>query len=171
MFNFAECYNLSMIIREYEIKDREQIKALLVELQEYVVEIDKFNLNMIADSFKVDYFKFMMRDCAANKGKVFVAEDEQKVVGFIAGFVQTYDERDKLDYSCPKKGIIAELIVSKNSRNNGAGKLLLDKMEDYFKSINCEFVQLDVFSYNDSAKKFYAKNNYEERIVTLFKKL
>ena len=44
-------------------------------------------------------------------------------------------------------------------------------MEDYFKSINCEFVQLDVFSYNDSAKKFYTKNNYEERMLTLFKKL
>ena len=160
-----------MIIREYEIRDREQIKSLLVELQEYVVEIDKFNLNMIADSYKVDYFKFMMRDCAANQGKVFVAEENQKVVGFIAGFVQAYDERDKLDYTCPKKGIIAELVVSKDSRNKGAGKLLLDKMENHFNSIGCEFVQLEVFSYNDGAKKFYAKNNYEERMVTLFKKL
>ena len=160
-----------MIIREYEIRDREKIKTLLVELQEYDHEIDKFNLNLISDSYKNEYFKFMMRDCMTNQGKIFVAEDNGVVVGFVSGFVQSYNERDKLDYSCPKKGIIAELIVGKNSRNNGAGKLLLEKMEDYFNAIGCEYIQLDVFEYNDIAKKFYAKNDYEERMVTLFKKL
>lgn len=160
-----------MNIREYEIRDREKIKDLLVELQEYVVEIDKFNLNLISNAYKVDYFKFMMRDCASKQGKVFVAEVENQIIGFIAGFVQTYDERDRLDYACPKKGIIAELIVSKNSRNKGTGQQLLDKMEEYFKSIECEYVQMDVFSYNTAAKKFYAKNDYEPRMEILFKKL
>lgn len=33
--------------------------------------------------------------------------------------LQEYDERDGLDYSCPKKGIVTELIVDKNCRTNG----------------------------------------------------
>lgn len=160
-----------MNIRRYEIGDREKVKQLLIELQEYVVEIDKFQLNTIAASYREDYFKYMMRDCELSQGRIFVAEEDKKIVGFIAGHVQTYTERDKLDYICPKKGVIAELIVSKDSRSKGTGKLLLDKMEEYFKSIDCEFVQLDVFAYNDIAKKFYAKNDYEERMTTLFKKL
>ena len=90
---------------------------------------------------------------------------------FISGFVETYDERDKLDYLCPTKGIIAELIVSKFSRSKGTGGLLLTTMEDYFKSIGCEYIQLDVFAYNETAKIFYYKNNYEDRMVTLFKKI
>ena len=91
--------------------------------------------------------------------------------GFVSGFVQEYDERDRLDYSCPKKGMVAELIVDKNCRANGIGTELLKHIENYFKSIDCEFVQIDVFAYNEPAKKFYYKNGYEDRMITVFKKL
>ena len=160
-----------MIIKEFENIDIEQIKDLLVELQQYVIKIDKYNLNIISSEYRNKYFDYMLEDCVSQQGKVFVAKEDNRIIGFIAGLVQTYDERDKLDYTCPKKGIVAELIVSKTSRSKGTGNLLLNKMEDYFKSINCEYVQIDVFAYNEIAKNFYYKNNYEERMLTLFKKL
>ncbi len=62
-------------------------------------------------------------------------------------------------------------FVSKNSRKEGAGKLLLNKMEEYFKSIGCSFIQLDVMEDNTRAKKFYYSNGYEKRMLTLFKKI
>lgn len=160
-----------MGIREFNESDVERIKDLLVELQEYVVEIDKYNLNIISENYRDKYYDFMVKDCVSQHGKIYVADEGGIIVGFIAGFVQTYDERDKLDYACPQKGIVAELIVSKKSRSKGSGNKLLSKMEEYFKSINCEFVQIDVFAYNEIAKKFYYKNNYEDRMLTLFKKL
>lgn len=113
----------------------------------------------------------MLDDCKGNQGKTFVAIDRNKVVGFVSGFVQEYGERDKLDYSCPTKGIIAELIVNKNSRTNGVGTELLKHIENYFKSIGCEFVQIDVFAYNENAKRFYYKNGYEDRMITVFKQI
>ena len=160
-----------MIIRVLENKDIEQIKDLLVELQQYVIEIDKYNLNIISDEYRDKYFEYMIDDLKTQQGKIFVAEEENQIIGMIAGYIQTYDERDSLDYSCPTKGIVVELIVSKKLRSKGTGQMLLKKMEDYFKSINCEFVQIDVFAYNEIAKNFYHKNNYEERMLTLFKKL
>ena len=160
-----------MEIKEFENEFQEQIKDLLVELQEYIIEIDKYNLNILSKNYREKYFDFMLEDCLEKQGKIFVAIENSNVLGFIAGHLETYDEKDKLDYTCPKKGIIAELIVSKNSRKNGVGKKLLQTMEDYFKSINCEFIQLDVFAYNENAKKFYFNNSYKERMVTLFKKL
>ena len=168
---FEICYNDNMIIREFKNTDIEQIKDLLVELQQYVIEIDKFNLNIISAEYRDKYFDYMIEDCISQQGKVFVAKEDNRIIGFISGFVQSYDERDKLDYTCPKKGIVAELIVCKNVRSKGTGKMLLKKMEDYFKSINCEYVQIDVFAYNEIAKNFYYKNNYEERMLTMFKKL
>ena len=156
-----------MKIKESTNIDIEQIKDLLVELQQYVIEIDKYNLNIISSKYRDKYFDYMLEDCNSQQGKVFIAEEDNQIVGFIAGFVQTYD----LDYTCPKKGIVAELIVSKTLRSKGTGNLLLNKMEDYFKSINCEYVQIDVFAYNEIAKNFYYKNSYEERMLTLFKKL
>ena len=160
-----------MIIREFKNIDIEQIKDLVVELQQYVIEIDKYNLNIISVEYREKYFNYMLEDCISQQGKVFVAEENNQIIGFISGFVQTYDERDKLDYLCPKKGIVAELIVSKKLRSKGCGQLLINRIEEYFKSIKCEYSQIDVFAYNEIAKSFYYKNNYEERMITLFKKL
>ena len=160
-----------MEIREFENVFEEQIKDLLVELQEYVIKIDEYNLNIISKDYREKYFDFMFEDCKSRQGKIFVAIENKIVYGFIAGYLEEYNKRDKLDYSCPTKGIVAELIVSKNSRNGGIGKTLLSKMEEYFKSMNCKYVQLDVFAYNENAKKFYFNNNYKERMITLFKKL
>jgi len=158
-----------MIIREFNLIDTEAIKDLLVELQKYVIEIDKYNLNIISPEYRNKYFDFMLHDCNLYEGKIFIAEEENQILGFIAGYVEQYEERDTLDYSCPKKGIVAELIVSKKTRSKGVGNLLISQLEDYFKSINCEFIQIDVFAYNEIAKKFYQKHNYEERMITLFK--
>lgn len=160
-----------MEIKKYDIKYKGQLQDLLVELQEYIIEIDKYNLNIISKDYKNDYFDFMLNDCMNQSGQIFIAIEEGIVVGFIAGHKQIYEERDKLDYLCPSKGIISEFIVSKKFRNKGAGYKLLEFMENYFKSINCEYIQLDVFAYNDNAKKFYCKNKYEERMLTLFKKI
>lgn len=167
----TQLLGINMKILELEQIHFEPVKDLLVDLQKYVISIDKYNLNIISKDYREKYFEFMLDDCKANQGKVFVALDRNRVVGMVAGFVQEYDERDRLEYSCPKKGIVAELIVDKHCRAKGVGTQLLKQIENYFKSINCEFVQIDVFAYNDNAKKFYYKNGYEDRMVTVFKKL
>ena len=59
-----------MIIREFENKDIEQIKDLLVELQQYVIEIDKYNLNIISAEYRDKYFDYMLEDCVHQDGKV-----------------------------------------------------------------------------------------------------
>lgn len=128
-----------MKIEEIKEKHFEEVKNLLVELQEFVIEIDNFKLNTISKDYREKYFEFMIKDCEDNQGKIFVATENNKVIGMIAGFIQNYDERDSLDYTCPKKGLIAELIVSKNARCGGVGTKLLRAMEEYFKSINCEY--------------------------------
>ena len=66
-----------------------------------------------------------------------------------------YDEYDYLDYKCPKRGEITELIVTSKIRSNGVGQELINKMEVYFKSVGCEYVIVDVFAYNEIGKKFY----------------
>lgn len=160
-----------MQIIEIDLNHYEQTKDLLVDLQKYVIEIDKYKLNILSDEYRDKYFDYMLTDCNSNQGKCFVCVDGNNVLGMVAGYVERYNERDKLDYSCPKKGIIAELIVNKNCRKDGLGTKLVNHMENYFKSISCKFIQIDVFAYNVNAKKFYYKNGYEDRMVTVFKKL
>ena len=106
------------------------------------------------------------------EGKIFLAIDERDIaVGLICGNVVERDEYDKYDYVCPKTGDIAELIVSKNVRHAGTGAELLNKMENYFKSIGCEYCHIDVFEPNEIGKNFYAKHNYTTRMRSLSKRI
>ena len=87
------------------------------------------------------------------------------------GTIIKYDEYDYLDYKCPKEGEITELIVTAKTRNNGVGELLMKQMEDYFKSVGCEYIFVDVFAYNKNGIKFYDKQGYHSRMYTNIKKI
>lgn len=87
------------------------------------------------------------------------------------GCIFPYDAYDYLDYKCPERGVITELIVSKKIRGSGIGNMLMNKMEEYFKSKDCEYILVDVFAYNEKAIKFYDRNGYHSRMYTKIKKI
>jgi GNAT superfamily N-acetyltransferase len=161
-----------MKIIEYNNAYEEDVKDLLVELQEYIVAIDDWHLNIITPEFREKYFEKTCKECLVGEGKIFLAIDEyDKAIGLISGNVVERDEYDKYDYICPKTGDITELIVSKNARRGGVGEMLLNRMEDYYKSIGCEYCHIDVFEPNEMGKQFYNKHNYATRMRSLSKKL
>lgn len=87
------------------------------------------------------------------------------------GTIIKFDEYNCLDYKCLKEGETTELIVSKNIRSKGIGNMLMNKMEDYFKSVGCEYILVDLFAYNENAIKFYNKNGYHSRMFINIKKI
>ena len=149
-----------MEIIEYEEKYLEDVKDLLTELEEYIVSIDKDNLDRVHPEYHEKMALIDLEDINNNDGKCYIAVDNNKAIGLIMGCIFPYNEYDYLDYKCPKRGTITELIVSKDIRSKGIGKALINKMEEYFKSKNCEYILVDIFSYNENAIKFYEKNNY-----------
>jgi len=88
-----------------------------------------------------------------NNGKCYLAVKNNKIIGLIMGRIFSYDEYDYLDYKCPKRGEITELIVTNKIRSKGIGQELINKMEEYFKSVRCEYVIVDVFAYNEFLQK------------------
>lgn len=154
------------MIIEYEDKYLEDVKDLLVELEEYIISIDKDNLDRIHPDYRN---KMALKDLEENK--CYLAVEDNKAIGLIMGKITKYDEYDYLDYKCPKRGEISELIVSKNARSKGIGKALINKMEEYFKSLECEYIIVDIFAYNEKAIKFYDNNNYHPRMITSIKKI
>lgn len=160
-----------MKIIEYEEKYLDDVKDLLVELEEYILTIDKDNLDQLHSEYRDKMAILDLEEIKENDGKCYLAIDNDKAVGLIMGMVVNYDEYDYLDYKCPKNGEITELIISKNARSNGIGQKLMKKMEDYFRSINCEYVVIDVFAYNELAINFYRKQGYHTRMLVDIKKL
>ena len=149
-----------MRIIEYEEKYLESVKDLLVELEEYIVSIDKDNLDRVHPKYRDKMALVDLKEVKETCGMCYLALQDSEVVGLIMGTIPSYNEYDYLDYKCPKRGIITELVVSKKVRSSGIGSKLIMKMEEYFKSNNCEYVLVDVFAYNENAIKFYNKNVY-----------
>ena len=160
-----------MQIIEYEEKYLEDVKDLLVELEEYILSIDKDNLDQLHPEYRNKMAILDLEEVKENNGKCFIVIEDDKAIGLIMGIVSQYDENDYLDYKCPKQGEITELVISKKVRSKGVGQLLMKKMEDYFKSIQCEYVYIDVFAYNEKAIDFYRKQGYHTRMLIDIKKL
>ena len=160
-----------MKIIEYEDKYLEDVKDLLVELEEYIVSIDKDNLDQLHPEYREKMAILDLEEVKKNNGRCYIAVENDRAVGLIMGTIPPYDENDYLDYKCPKRGVITELIVTSKTRSKGVGQELMKKMEEYFKSVDCEYVLVDVFAYNENAIKFYDKNGYHSRMEIKIKKI
>ena len=104
-------------------------------------------------------------------GKIFLAIENDKIIGLVLGVVNLNDEIDKLTNDCAKTGNVLELIVKNFSRGHGIGKSLLNEIETYFKNINCKRINIEVFGPNKSALNFYLKNDYTIRDYIVSKKI
>ena len=160
-----------MEIIEYEDKYLEDVKDLLVELEEYIISIDKDDLDQLHPLYRSKMALIDLDEVRENDGKCFLAIDDNRVIGLIMGIIRKYEKYDYLDYKCPKCGEITELVVSKKIRSSGIGSLLIKKMENYFKSFGCEYSIVDVFAYNDMAINFYNKQGYHPRMFNEIKKI
>ena len=160
-----------MRIIEYEDKYLEDVKDLLTELEEYLVSIDEDELDQVHPEYHEKMALIDLDEVKNNNGKCFLAIEEDKAIGLIMGTIPPYDEYDYLDYKCPKRGEITELIVTSKTRSRGIGQSLMDKMEEYFKSNGCEYILVDVFAYNKNAINFYNKKGYHSRMCINIKKI
>ena len=160
-----------MKIIEYDEKYLDDVKDLLVELEEYILAIDEDNLDQLHPEYREKMALLDLQAINENNGKCYLAIENEKAIGLIMGTIIKYDEYDYLDYKCPKEGEITELIVTAKTRNNGVGELLMKQMEDYFKSVGCEYILVDVFAYNKNGIKFYDKQGYHSRMYTNIKKI
>ena len=160
-----------MKIIEYKDKYLEDVRNLLVELEEYILTIDEDELDQLHPEYREKMAVLDLNKVKETNGKCYLAIDDDKVIGLIMGTIPLYDKNDYLDYKCPRRGEITELIVTFKTRSRGVGQALMNKMEEYFKSVGCEYVLVDVLAYNKKGINFYDKQGYHPRMYTEIKKI
>ncbi len=166
----SQSYN-SINIIEYEEKYLEDVRDLLTELEEYIVSIDEDQLDRVHPEYHEKMALHDLKEIKENKGKCYLAISDGKAIGLIMGCIFPYEEHDYLDYKCPKRGEITELIITSKVRSTGVGGRLIDKMEEYFISEGCEYSFVDIFAYNKNADDFYKHKGYHHRMYSGIKKL
>ena len=86
-----------MKIIEYEDKYLEDVKDLLVELERYILSIDKDNLDQLHPEYRDKMAILDLEEVKSNDGKCYIAIENDKAVGLIMGCIFPYDEYDYLD--------------------------------------------------------------------------
>lgn len=133
-----------MKIREYLSTDLEEYKSLIQELWNDVE--DKELIEIVSDSL-------------TTHNKVFVAEDNSTLIGFLNTSIRT-------DYvegaSTNKTGYIEGIFVVKEYRKKHVASNLLETAFEYFKSLSITEVGSDIELDNTVSKEFHEKVGFKE---------
>jgi GNAT superfamily N-acetyltransferase len=142
-----------IIIRTAEEKDFESFKTLNNEIQDIHYQVDSAIFKPVSEIiFSLDDYKIIIEK---DKNKVFVACLNDVVVGY--AFIENmHVNEDRLKYA-RNFILIHHLVVSKNSRNLGIGKLLIEAVRNFSKKINVPRIEIDVWNENSDAKVAYER--------------
>ncbi len=150
--------------------DHPSIVLLMRELQEHLASIDPLKRIRSLPDFDAEAYVDHLLEQVKEKGVVLLARDEDAVIGFIAGTIPSEDPDDKLDHYSSKEGKIIELVVSQKYRGQGAGRMLMEKIEEYFRDNGCEYIRVGCFAQNTGTHVFYEKCGYGDRYIEMLKK-
>ena len=158
-------------IIEYDDRYRDEAQSLLVELEMHIINLDEDHLDSLHPDYREKMLEHDLAEVSTHNGKCYLAIVGKTVAGLVMGIDRTYDESDYLDFSCPRAGVITELVVGEKYRSMRIGEALVARMESYFRQIGCHYSYVDVFAYNSKALSFYEHHGYHPRMVTEIKQL
>lgn len=164
-----------MNIVEYKDSNFEEIVTLVDDFAKHIVDLDtkhctkKFSSIAEAEA----YTRQIVTDAIERDGCLYVAKENDRIIGFIMGIINKNDKDllYKLSHAPFWDGWIGEWYVKPEFRNKGIGKLLMAKANEYFKSKGCRFSRLYVLADNVDSIEVYKRLGFEVRDLEMAKEL
>jgi ribosomal protein S18 acetylase RimI-like enzyme len=156
-----------MIIREYQNKDEKSLEKCIIELQEFERNLQP-DFRPKGSKVSAAYRKYLIKKIKNNHGKIFVAETDKQVSGFIAILLE---KQTSPCMAIKKNAYITDLVVLSKYRKSGAGSELLKRAENIAIRSGTRNLFLDVMFNNKLALSFYHSKGFKNRGITLLKKL
>ncbi|KXA88536.1 hypothetical protein AKJ61_04715 [candidate division MSBL1 archaeon SCGC-AAA259B11] len=98
---------------------------------------------------------------------VLLAENNSEIIGYI---VATIEERPPI-FKEGKLGIIKELFVKKDYRNEVLGNILAEKAKNWLKEREVNLLKVRVLETNEKADRFWNSLGFENHMKIKFKEL
>jgi GNAT superfamily N-acetyltransferase len=157
---------MSAVIRAYQEDDAAGLRQCVVALQEFERTIDPRILpgEEIADA----YCEQIHSRCREADGRVFVAANDEAVVGFVA--VLAHETFTALDDPPGTFALITDLVVLEPYRNRGIGRLLLERAESYARGAGARELRIGVLTHNTSARRLYLDAAFMPHLEILVKR-
>lgn len=156
-------------IRQYRDTDRAALVATLRELQLYICSLDELKRTRQSADFDGEAYVCRLLEKVQGQGVIYLADDEGKIVGCVAGVISERNEDDLLEAYPSKDGRILEPYVQSGHRGQKIGVRLMQAIEQYFRDHGCIGCHVDCFAPNIDAHKFYVSLGYVDRLISLLK--
>lgn len=156
-----------MKIRKAKKKDLEEIVKLYIKFFKYMSRFAKFVKEKKENSVnKTELRNFLAKRIKpSNKGLFLVAEENGKLLGFIASEIMSSRE------SRTDKKVLEVVDIYVDNKRKGVGKKLLEEIEIWAKLNKIRFIQWEYLYGNDVAENFCVKNKFRHFKVKMLKKL
>lgn len=150
-------------VRKVKVSDFNDVFNLYKQLYEAECPFDD-NLN--EKHYETEEAKNnVLKRIRSRKRIVLVAEENNKVIGIIDGYIMNCSQYVK------KVAYLDHLCVDKEFRKNGIGKLLIDSFEEKMKEQGAKFIKLNAFKENYPAVCLYDKVSFKEYSVYYVKRI
>ena len=155
-------------IREYEPeRDAPGLRACFVELQEYERALDPALLP--AEQIALPYLERMFGRCRSWRGKVFVADVDGALAGFVCVWAKVPQE--ELDQDPRDQAYVADLVVVASQRGRGIGRELLRRAEEYARAEGAPVLGIGVLARNTEALELYRELGFSDYMLQMKKGL
>jgi len=159
---------MPVTLRDYDAaRDSAAVRALFVQLQDE--EHAEFPTAPPGEEIADEYLQWMHRRVAECDGRIWVAEDASRVVGFVT--LLTCVARGGPDDGDAEHAEISELTLEPDYRGRGLGALLVAEAEGYARTRGAVSVRIAHHARNAGAHRFYRRGGYEPIMVLVEKRL
>lgn len=149
-------------ISEYKPENLRELKRLFTELQTYEKSVYSGRAEPTTD-YMDKLTQALIDDVNKQQGKIYLAYVDGEAVGFIAGYVEEDIENDDTYFR------IDSLVTLEKFRSKGIAKSLMDRVEEYAKSIGQTKIGLGVLSGNKNAYEYYRKQGFSDYGIEMLK--
>ena len=162
---------MNITVRPYDQSDKDDVIFCLENLSDYLSPLDPFKKIRRLPPWGRKYMNWLLDKVKKQDGAIFVAQDENRIIGCIIVVVVKISKLDQLSFAVSQMGRILELFIYEKYRRRGAGRLLMNKAEEYLRMKKCEFIRIEVFEPNTRAHTFYQSLGYADRLRDMIKQI
>lgn len=162
---------MNITIRPYNQTDKDAVILCLENLSDYLSPLDPFKKIRRLPPWGKKYMNWLLDRVKKQDGAIFVAQDDDQVIGMIAVVVVKMTKLDQLSFAAAHMGRVLEIFVHDSYRHHGVRKLLMKYAENHLREKQCEFVRIEVFEPNTDAHSFYKSLGYTDRLRDMIKQI
>jgi ribosomal protein S18 acetylase RimI-like enzyme len=156
-----------VIIRDYNpAADYPALHACFVELQAWEQSLEPA---LPAPEDAADpYLAEIFRNCVESSGRIFLAETDGALVGFVCVLAKALPSADE---GIEPYAYISDLVVRAAYRGRGIGRALMVRAESFAREMGAGKLKVGVLVRNETAHAFYRGGGFRDYTVQLVKPL